>query len=249
LIKIHKKINPNEKSRMEIRFDDKSDNHFSQYLIDNSKLCFWVRNSEHALFWQKKLLTQALGLYTSYYNSEAEWSDAINHTYRSCQKIDQQTIHLQLAWKHIPLQQLWILHFLSETELEWIVQIDVKQRILFQKEQINVMLSPHYTNWRTENREGTFPEDFTAERGTDWHVLTTSNNLSCSYTFSSSCDPCSVPPLIIRGELIDPTGWEIGVVNSDDVFCGRVLRYYRNQERYIEPGTTEYFKGTLRIEV
>jgi hypothetical protein len=246
LIKIHKQMQSDETFRAKLDFKPSEGTHFAEHSVCHKQLSFIVQSKSHVLRWYNASLTQSLGLYSSYYHAEAGWCDAVHHTHRKCHKISDSEMGLEIMWKHIPIKQLWQIKLVDENIVEWAIQMRVFERILFQKEQINVMLSPHYTGWSAEDAHGEFPHAFTADFGSDWDSLYETHNIVQSFTFNSKNSDIELPGATISGQP-EYENVKLQILNSDDVFRGRVLRFVREESAY-NSGTYEYFRGKIIIE-
>lgn len=248
LLKLHKKMTTDATLKFNLYLASSAiDKHFVPYEICRNDLFFCASGKEHALFCKESKITQAMGLYTSYYHADFGWCDSIHHAQRKCTKIDEHQMQIECAWNHLGVLQEWRVKCIADAVLEWSIRVHIQRKIFFEKEQINVMLSPHYLYWRCAEGDGIFPHDFTAPVGSDWDLLFKTRTVPAAFTFSAHDETHMLPPL---GVAPMPVGenWEVSVVNSDDLFSGRVLRASRTSQVQYKPGTYEYCVTRCYIE-
>jgi ABC-type polysaccharide/polyol phosphate transport system ATPase subunit len=247
LIKLHKTMNTDESLRFRFYFSPKNHTHFDPYQISRDTLLFYADVNEHALLWKEKKLTQAMGLYSTYYHADYGWCDSIHHARRQCRKVDDEQLEIICSWKQLGIEQHWSVQLLTDSVLEWSVWVQVSRKIFFEKEQINVMLSPHYVYWSSAEGHGDFPDTFTAAVGSDWDLLFKTTSRATPFAFSAQKEKPMLPQIVITPTLFSD-GWELSVVNSDELFSGRVLRAFRSGALQLEPGTYEYCRIRCQIE-
>jgi ABC-type polysaccharide/polyol phosphate transport system ATPase subunit len=247
VLKLIRAIERGEKFVCSVSFHTAESTACYMQTIWNMNLSFWSRRWENVLMWGLETITQSMGLYTSYFVDGYGWQDSIHHAHRTMRKIQSSELCVDIAWHALPIRQEWHVQCVDGCTLEWRIRTTILEKIVFQKEQINVMLSPHYERWSCAEAEGEFPREFNADFGGDWQSLFETFKVSQTFHFTPDRKSQGVPKIAVS---LSPIGdeWQTNIVNSDNVFCGRVVRSARQSSALRTPGTYEEALSIIKIE-
>ena len=197
------------------------------------------------IFWQDKEITKNLSIYTSFFLG-SNWCDSEQSQWETV-KLNEKAIMAIERSRCAPVFQIWYFK-LDGNRIYWNVEMQVKKNIRLSREQANVMLSESYAKWLSPQAGGLFPSGFNVDYGGDWQTLQAFKVLPNSYVgalgdgnlLPSVYFYCTYPRKNMVGN----------VINSDDLFSGRVLQYVvkHNRSQSIPPGRYEYFQGYFLIQ-
>jgi ABC-type polysaccharide/polyol phosphate transport system ATPase subunit len=214
--------------------------------LDNGKLRFIFRQGSGAIFWNERELTKRLGFYTSV-RSQGRWHDSSSAALWKIEESGENIIRARGNWFNLGVSQIWEIKLREESLIEFEVILEVRNRIVVERLQANLMLSERYTGWLSKKQNGIFPS-FTADMTDDWQLVYCADGEAEFIGASSgSGRKESLPDILVAPGKIN-SGWLLCIVNSDCYHRGRVLQYLNSQNIIIEPGKYPYACGTISID-
>lgn len=191
-------------------------------------------------------LTKKVGAYTSILagapgaETATIWQDSTKAVWR-CETRDRGEVVCVGEFISAPISQEWILKLDEDGNLYWSVWLDVKEPILVERRQANLMLSDSYDYWQAEDGSGKFPAEFTTRDFHNWEVLATpKGSWLAAKVGGTRAD--------VRFESEDP-GFLAMAVNSSFFFSGRVLMFLNSQPEVLHPGRYFYFRGCISTQI
>jgi hypothetical protein len=214
--------------------------------IDKGKLKFIFYQGSGAIFWDEKELTKKLGFYTSV-RSQGRWHNSSSSALWKIEDYSNHTIAAKGRWLHLPITQLWEIKLREEGLIEFKVFLEVKNRIIVERLQANLMLSEQYTCWLSEKQKGVFPL-FVADMTDDWQQVYCAEEKTKFIGVSTGPEKQETLPKVCFFPISQNSEWLLHIVNSDCYHRGRVLQYLNPQSVIIESGEYTYAHGTISIE-
>ena len=199
------------------------------------------------LYVSQEEITQAMGLYLSYYVPGTGWNDSVHHAEVMSKKTTQKEMLVYVKWNVLPMEQEWSFSFVDEDTLLWEIVNTVTKDFSFTKEQCNVMVSPLYRYWTLGEAEGTFPETFNKDYGGDWQCQTASSDVRQCLAVRTDEKKNSLPEVSVFFAPAEKK-YQNKIINSDDIICGRVLQCFQGGNGVMKKGTYVYGKTCITIK-
>jgi hypothetical protein len=203
-----------------------------------------LKNNVWKIFWKGREITKRLSVYTSF-RSSGHWIDSRQYVWFT-RKVSDKHIRGIAFEPSVPLCQIWDF-IIAGQRIYWNVKGIVPVSVNLEREQSNVMLSSEYAYWFDASSSGEFPKKFNQDFGGDWQVLKEIRP-GAEYIGARSED-ISLPKVTFHS--LDPQkGLKGYIINSDDMFQGRVLQYVmKHQDNFFRWFSSyEYFSGYIDFE-
>lgn len=214
-------------------------------MIEKNTMVVWVRNETTLLKVAESAITHGMGLYTAFFVPKIGWHDCVHNAIRQAKKDSPTRLRVRVKWEEIPLVQYWTLELVEAETLKWTLSNEVQKKIVFKKEQINVMLSPSFVQWQIESKKGIFPPSFSQDYGGDW------DSVACAEDVTSACSLKCPNGLLPAGKvcfLPHLDGFKTKIINSDDMFQARVIQCSRHGDITYERGEHEVMSVVITME-
>ncbi len=204
-------------------------------------------NGNVRLFHNDAELTTNFGIYTSL-KSNGLWHDSAS-TRWELKKLNDAKATALVKWLRLPVSQMWEIEILEDSRIKLDVIMEIHDDVEIEREQANIMLKEDYIKWHVHGGPGgDFPE-FNEDYGGDWHSLWSGIPSAGLIAVSSLRNAHDLPPVTLECSSREE-GDRLNIINSDNLFRGRVLQCLRerkgNNTRLL-PGRYKYFTGLIGI--
>lgn len=219
-------------------------------VLQRGSLKLIFNNGKIILLWDNKMLSKGLGGYTSLL-SYGIWHESASAAWE-CKEVTPSKIITVGRWLYLPITQVWQIELKEENIISWIIDMEINDKVYFQNEQTNIMLSERYKNWTNSNKERGRLPDYFSSPGIEWQTIWQRDATSESYiaVLGLQDDRESLPSVSFYCD--DKNGKYVAkVINADSLLKGRVLQYLRDKierESEFSPLNYRYFEGRIRID-
>ncbi len=218
-------------------------------ILKKDILCLIFNNGKCILCWDNKRLTKSMGIYTSL-RSQGIWNESINHAFWEVVEINNTTMVIRGQWMKLPIAQVWKFKIEDDHTVSWGVEMQIKLKIILEREQTNIMLREEYKTWSTNDKKGKFPEDFSEDYHGDWESMYKGNPKITPVSIDTIRSENLSLPSVTFDFSTHNDGYVANIVNSDRIHRARVLQCLKVNEgkkAEFEPGTYKYFTGKIKI--
>ncbi|OQA58389.1 MAG: Teichoic acids export ATP-binding protein TagH [Candidatus Omnitrophica bacterium ADurb.Bin277] len=210
-----------------------------EYEIASTDRRFVFSRGKSKLCLGPKELTCGLGVFTSIRSSNV-WFDSYQAAWDLIEKADNK-IRVVGHWTHIPVSQSWSFFFKSKKTLHWKVVMEVYEKCNLEIHQANLMLSSDFRRWSSSGgAKGKFTGDYTAQ----YDILP----FRFWYGKDSEIEACGNGFLRVKFRSKNRPEMRGVIENTDQLYCGRLLQFQREQNQIMLPGKYDYFEGEIEIE-
>ncbi|MBF0550256.1 MAG: ABC transporter ATP-binding protein [Deltaproteobacteria bacterium] len=219
-------------------------------IIESGRVGLSFDNGKGIIFVDGQEVTTGLGMYTSmkiqptdgdadsavFYTSEQAVWEIIDRTETS--------FCARGAFISVPVVQTWRVSLSPTGQINWQVEMELKEDITFQERQSNIMIKSDYIRWGFNDRDQSrFPEIFW--QNYDWQMLQ-AEPAQVITVVPDGLTPRPLPQVIFNSMM---NGSEACVTNTNLFFKGRLLVHRERQNRLFSPGTYPYFQGTIELQI
>lgn len=195
-----------------------------------------------AIFDDLHELTKKVGAYTSMLVARPDsgaatvWQDSTKAVWR-CENRGDAAVFCHGEYISAPLSQEWTIELCDDGTMKWEIWLEVKEPILVERRQANLMLSETYRGWRAGDRTGEFPGEFTTRDYHNWEVVACPDGATIGAVDGK-------PRRDVQFSS-DTAGYRAMAVNSSFYFSGRVLMFLNAESAILQPGRYHYFSGFI----
>lgn len=209
-------------------------------IIEKFPLTVVFQKGKLLLFWHGIELTKNLCGYISLF-SNGSWQDSTQAQWEVERKDNK--LYATGKWFKIPIVQKWEIE-VNNNIIIWQIKLKATKPMPIDHEAINLMLSENFTNWKMNDKNDQFPDEFSA----DFWSRSISPGIESEITlFPKTSQEGYLPKVSFRLDNLHDEF--IGVVsNTDSFYRARVIQYERKRKETKYLPEKEYcFKGTIRI--
>ncbi|MDD5771474.1 MAG: hypothetical protein PHO81_04480, partial [Candidatus Omnitrophica bacterium] len=214
--------------------------------MGTGKFRFVFNQGSGRLFWSGKELTKRIGLYTSLC-SRGRWHDSSSSARWMAVEKSADVIRVTGRWLYLPVIQHWEVSLRGEGVVDFLVRMELSEKIEIEALQTNLMLLETYSRWSARGKLHVFP-GFNDNIDDKWDVIYSSAAASGEIGVAAEDGTdISLPAvsLAVRQECGDQL---FNIVNSDIYHRGRVLQCLLPGKSGVASGDFLYFSGRISVD-
>jgi hypothetical protein len=214
--------------------------------MGTGKFKFVFNRGSGRLFWSGKELTKRIGLYTSLC-SRGRWHDSSSSARWMAVEKSADVIRATGRWLYLPVIQHWEISLRGEGVIDFLVRMELSEKIEIEALQTNLMLLETYSRWSARGKLHVFP-GFNDNIDDKWDVISSSAAASGEIGVAAEDGTdISLPAvsLAVRQECGDQL---FNIVNSDIYHRGRVLQCLLPGKSGVASGDFLYFSGRISVD-